>query len=68
MDLAKDCRISDRSSIPRKVKILISKHLIENDINFKPLLPAAGMAEWVSHSYSDRRVVGSKPAVGGKGE
>ncbi len=26
------------------------------------------MAEWISHSNSDRRVLGSKPSVGSKGE
>ncbi len=42
---------------------MISNFSIENDINFKPFLPAAGMAEWISHSNSGRRVVGSKPAA-----
>ncbi len=61
-------KISYRSSTPRKVRILISKLSIKNDINFIPLLPAAGMAEWVSHSNNDQRVPSSKPAVGEEGE
>ncbi len=68
MDKAMDFRCSDRSSTARKVRVLISKLSIKGDINFNTLLPAAGMAEWISHSNSDRRVVGSKPAVGRKGE
>ena len=68
VDKAMGFRCSDCSSTPRKVRLLVSKLSIKNDINFKPLLSAAGMAEWVSHSNSERTVVGSKPAVGIKGE
>ncbi len=63
-----DFRCSDRSSTPRKVRLLIPKLSIKDDINFNTLLPVAGMAEWISHSYSDGRVVGSKPADGRKGK
>ncbi len=40
---------------------MTSKLSMKNDINFKPLLPAAGIAEWIGHSTCDQRVVGSKP-------
>ncbi len=35
--------------------------LNKNDINFKPILSAAGMAEWIGHSTLDQRDVGSEP-------
>ncbi len=59
-----DFRSSDRSSTLRKVRLLISKLSIKNDINFNTLLSAAGMAEWISHSISKRRFLSSKPTDG----
>ena len=47
---------------------MTSKLSMKNDINFKPLLPAAGIAEWISHSTCDQRVTGSKPPSELEGE